>query len=550
MLAIFMNSKGPKVFLSYAREDEAAVKSIHDSLKERGFDPWMDKAHIQPGQDWEQVIRQEVQTADVILIFLSRASISKRGYVQREFRLALQALEELPENEIFLIPVRLDDHPVPSQFSKLQWCNLYEPGGMGKLLQAVELAARQRQKDTHDSHLAGVATAAEVKETLQTFKKRESKEQFLRNYEANSPRISLLFGGGLLLFLMVVFFLPFEQTELRIGLLRFMMALCLSFLSLFFVGGMVLRGTFYGFEVGATAGVALFIVFGILYDPLPRATSAGGTPEPPGGGIAVRTPIMVNVPAGEFQIGTAETEARELYNRCLKDFNKPQDCKLEYFTDESPPLNVFVDEFWIDDIEVTQAAYDECVKAKACRAILLTPPSKGPNFPAVGVRWSDAEGYCQWRGKRLPSEAEWEKAARWDPRSKVTYRYPWGNEKPTCQKAHYGRDPQWSNECQGDGKPDLAEVTSYEEGKSSVGAYNMVGNAWELVYDNYRPRSASDSTNNPRYGAGQPSHLKTIKGGGWGLHSVWMRPADRYSVAENTYEPSVGFRCASSNVPR
>jgi formylglycine-generating enzyme required for sulfatase activity len=256
---------------------------------------------------------------------------------------------------------------------------------------------------------------------------------------------------------------------------------------------------------------------------------------------------MLHVPSGDFQIGTPLKEAEELFQRCRLEFNKPQDCMLEYFTDESPPLTIYIDEFWIDDIEVTQAACKDCVAAKVCQGIPLEAPSVGPNFPVVGVRWIDAEAYCRWRGKRLPSEAEWEKAARWDPRSKLTYRYPWGNERPTCQKAHYGRDPQWSNECQGDKKPNLVEVASYEEGKSSVGAYHMVGNAWELVYDDYRRRSASDPTHNPRYGAGQPSHMKTIKGGGWGLHSVWMRPADRYLLAENTYEPSVGFRCASSN---
>src|ERR1041385_5303093 len=104
---------------------------------------------------------------------------------------------------------------------------------------------------------------------------------------------------------------------------------------------------------------------------------------------SVRQPKLLSVPGGKLLLGTSYEEATNNYQLCLQRFPKPQDCVLEYFTDECPPLEVYVDEFWIDDIEVTQYAYMEAVRAGVCEPPRLKPVVLGANTPIVGVRWVD-----------------------------------------------------------------------------------------------------------------------------------------------------------------
>ena len=104
------------IFLSYAREDEAQVRGVYRRLTEAGFDVWMDKINLLPGQRWQQEIPQVIRHSDFILIFFSKNSVAKRGYIQREFRLALDTLEEMPPDAIHTIPIRLDDCQIPEQF--------------------------------------------------------------------------------------------------------------------------------------------------------------------------------------------------------------------------------------------------------------------------------------------------------------------------------------------------------------------------------------------------------------------------------------------------
>jgi hypothetical protein len=128
----------PTVFLSYAREDRARVEQVYDSLKAEGFNPWMDTRDIMAGQDWSSVIGQAIRAADFMLVFISRHSISKRGYMQREIRAALSVLSELPEGAIFLIPVRLDNSAIPEPLQHIQCVDLFEDAGWQKLLMSLK----------------------------------------------------------------------------------------------------------------------------------------------------------------------------------------------------------------------------------------------------------------------------------------------------------------------------------------------------------------------------------------------------------------------------
>ena len=127
----------PTIFLSYAREDRARVEQVYESLKAEGFNPWLDIQDIMPGQNWSQVIGQAIRSADCMLVFLSRHSVSKQGYIQREIRAALSMLSELPEGAMFLIPVRLDDSTPPDPLRHLHYVDLFEATGWKTLLSAL-----------------------------------------------------------------------------------------------------------------------------------------------------------------------------------------------------------------------------------------------------------------------------------------------------------------------------------------------------------------------------------------------------------------------------
>jgi hypothetical protein len=134
-----------RIFLSYAREDETQVRGVYRRLIDAGFEVWMDKINLLPGQRWQQAIPRAIRHSDFILIFFSKHSVAKRGYIQREFRLALETLEEMPPDAIHTIPIRLDDCQIPEQFRPLQWSDLSEEGEFDRIVQALRVGMEQRQ---------------------------------------------------------------------------------------------------------------------------------------------------------------------------------------------------------------------------------------------------------------------------------------------------------------------------------------------------------------------------------------------------------------------
>jgi DNA-binding NarL/FixJ family response regulator len=133
---LIAETKPIQIFLCHASEDKAAVTAIYDRLKALGYKPWLDKKDLLPGQLWEEEIPKAIRASDFILIFLSKNSIPKRGYVQTEFKLTLDAWMRVPQGMIHTIPVRLDDSEIPEQFRQFHWCNLFEADGFATLLRA------------------------------------------------------------------------------------------------------------------------------------------------------------------------------------------------------------------------------------------------------------------------------------------------------------------------------------------------------------------------------------------------------------------------------
>ena len=148
--------------------------------------------------------------------------------------------------------------------------------------------------------------------------------------------------------------------------------------------------------------------------------------------------------------------------------------------DEHPAHAVTVKAFWLDRTEVTQRAYDECVVAKACpppdAGILATFGGlfKGPNKPVVGVSWFSARDYCKWKGKRLPREAEFERAVRGDDGR----RYPWGSDAPTHDRTVFETNA-------------TEDVATHPTGHGPYGHEDLAGNVWEWIEDDYDPLAYS-----------------------------------------------------------
>ncbi len=126
------------VFLSYAKEDILAVKDLYKKLNSDGITAWMDEEDLIVGQDWKLEIKKAIRGADAVIICLSKDSVSKSGYVQKEIRESIEVSEEKPEGEIFLIPARLDDCNVPDRLQPFHWADLFEADGYNKLLESLK----------------------------------------------------------------------------------------------------------------------------------------------------------------------------------------------------------------------------------------------------------------------------------------------------------------------------------------------------------------------------------------------------------------------------
>jgi len=228
--------------------------------------------------------------------------------------------------------------------------------------------------------------------------------------------------------------------------------------------------------------------------------------------------LLVYVPAGRFTMGS------------------------DIYADEQPIHHVYLDAFWIDQTEVTVHMYSLCVEAGVCAEPVSTSSSTHPsyygnvnfdNYPVIYVDWRMAKTYCEWAGRRLPTEAEWEKAARGTDGRK----YPWG-EEINCSLANY-----WGKEggCVGD----TTEVGSYLNGASVYGALDMAGNVWEWVSSLYQPYpyDSEDGRENP-----DSTDPRMVRGGSWFIHlnvHSSLRAGDKATSASEI----VGFRCAVSATP-
>lgn len=128
----------PRIFLSYAKEDKEKIRNIYRRLQAERLNPWIDVADLLPGEDWDKAIIGAIRTARFVIVFLSNNSVNKRGYVQKEIAEALDAAERLPESEIYIIPVRLEECFVPDRLSRWQYIDIFRPNGFKRVVNTIK----------------------------------------------------------------------------------------------------------------------------------------------------------------------------------------------------------------------------------------------------------------------------------------------------------------------------------------------------------------------------------------------------------------------------
>ena len=241
--------------------------------------------------------------------------------------------------------------------------------------------------------------------------------------------------------------------------------------------------------------------------------------------------VIVRIPAGEFEMGSSKAE-------------DPQ------ATDEEIPQHiVYLDDYWIDKTEVSNAQYALCVAEGGC-----TKPASSSSvnresyydndeyadYPVILVSWSQANAYCAWAGRHLPTEAQWEKAAR-GPDGLI---YPWGNifDGTLLNYCDSNCWNGWKDNRFDDGYYDTAPIGEYPGGTSMYGILDMSGNVYEWVADWFAPYGPDPQSNPAGPDSGQE---KIIRGGSWGDDAAHIRAAIRSHLNPESWLNFIGFRCAS-----
>ena len=563
-----------RVFLCHASQDKPTVWKLHRYLKQHGIKPWLDREDLLPGEDWEVEIPRALFASDVILVCLSKNSVNKEGFVQKEITFALDKAQEKPEGTIFIIPVKLEECEIPKRLTRYQWVDLSRPDGRKRLLmglnkrvndlgdevqqiiledtrqrkpvlkpvdydpvnrdeinkaetkrEEVELEAKENSEhqvldraaieklELEEEELARnffaeqTARNKDEKELKESADREAEEKTAIEKLELDAEELDHKYLAGKKLR---------SKTNLRFLGLGGIILFALGF------GGFGLNYLLKNLPV-ATATVSPSLHTPTIKPPTLTSVPITSTPQPTKTSIPTPTlgigstmigekgETLVYVPAGEFTMGDGANDA--------------------------PIHKVYLDAFWIDQTEVTNAMYGKCVAdIGACKKPTNVSSfnrwryydnSEFDDYPVIYVDWNMANAYCIWADRRLPTEAEWEKAARGtDARA-----YPWGNDLPNNDLLNYNTNV------------DTTKVGNYKTVKSFYGTYDMAGNVWEWVSSLYQPYPyvANDGRNDLI-----TPGSRVLRGGAWFMIDFNVSSANRNWNYPNKSICNVGFRCARS----
>ncbi len=422
-----MSNRPLRVFLCHSSADKPAVRELYQKLRaEPWIQPWLDEEELYPGQDWETEIEKAVELSDVVLVCLSNGSINKRGFVQKELRFALDVALEMPEETIFIVPLRLEECTPPRSLRDWQYADYFEgqrERGFERLL--VSLRKRAESLGIYSEKIRSQKEKAGIIDQLE--------ELISQNQEIARP------------------------TNIDYQIIR------------------------------------------------NKLTLSNGME-------------FMRVPAGKFIMGN----------------NK-------YYLEPKHTVDIPYD-YWMARFPVTNGLYDAYAKSKGIKHPGSAGWEEKRDHPVVNVKWTDAIEYCKWLNNllkdelpsglviRLPTEAEWEKAARGiDGRN-----YPWGNtfNKHICNTSDGG-------------KGGTTSVGIYStQGDSPYGCADMIGNVWEWTHSLFKPYpyNANDGREDEK-----DSRARVLRGGSFdddaNLASCAYRIDPRFYFLN-----CLGFRAVASPV--
>jgi formylglycine-generating enzyme required for sulfatase activity len=480
-------TKAEQVFISYATEDEQFAHRLADDLQRLGVRVWIAPESIRPGESWVSAIERGLRESSHVVVLLTPAALESK-WVKKETDVAI-AQER--KGRIQVIPLDLKRCKVPL------------------LLSSYQMVSFRRGYDAGFKQLADIlGVAITPPEPVRPPTVRGGLP--IWGWGAIALVTVLGIGGAI--------FLATQRGEPTVTPVP------------------VAQATTPTATVTATATATATPT----HTPFPPTATPTFTPAPPtptSEPIAGATmvwkkdgSIMVYVPAGEFIMGSDEGES-----------------------DEQPVHIVYLDAFYIDKTEVRNADFAKFVEATSFQTdlerqgISLTWRSVAQgkdNHPVVWISWNDAVAYCEWAGKRLPTEAEWEKAARGTD-GRV---YPWGNTFDGSKLSFCDKNcpEEWKDTSVDDGYEYTAPVGSYQTGASPHGTLDMTGNVWEWVADWYNSGYYSQSPGRNPTGP-DSGEYRVIRGGSWFTNLGLVRCAYRTGAWPRRGYNDIGFRCAKDS---
>ena len=469
-----------QVFISYSRKDLIFVERLAEDLGAAGLEVWYDLSGLEGGTRWGQEIQNAIDASQCFVVVLSPNSIDSE-WVEKEFMYANSLKKKI-------IPLLYQPCKTPMWFINLHFIDV--------------------QGDSYDSHFWIILKAMGVKPGDMKRKVKPVVElpSIQAKPESQIPPVPPVAQE-------MQKIVP-PRRKIKILPVVIFGLVGLAAVIAFAAWGMPLLAARlapnFTPTVKTTRNPKLTQTLIPSLTPTKKFTNAAALWTRSADGM-----VMVYVPAGNFIMGAnSANRGGQLVH------------------------NVFLDAYWIDKTDVTNAMYSLCVNAAACQASGQSGSSTRTsyygnslydNYPVIWVNWNDASSYCQWAGVRLPTEAQWEKATRGtDGRP-----YPWGTSNPNKSLLNYNQNIG-----------DTTSVDGYPTGAGPYGALDMAGNVWDWVNDWYGPNyfAASPSTN-PQGPSG--GTFRVLRGGAWNNNAIAFIDSSLRDWQTSGYASnSLGFRCA------